>query len=816
MQAPPNNQDISTPLRADIVPYYPNNEPSNGATGESPLQGRQAKLKFLREWKGLLARRKWLIISMIALVVPIFAIQAFRAKSLYQAVTTIEIRPDGNSYSKTGEVLLLDSSDNTKAESIIIKSLPILNRTILDLKLEENPGFLDVAKNRSVFQAVAALSNQFPVPRENRSPESTRGGVSENGKPEGDHLLNEKERQTSGRLGDLQRLEPYIQTLTNYLKVEPVKETRLIRISFTHTNPRIAADVANGVASSFISQSFEGKTKRYNDASDWLEGATRKLKAQVEEAEQKIATYSREKNIFSLEGKENLTTDKLARLHDQFMRAETDLLLKKSLYEEVQNGRVDQLPETFADPKTAELVKSLNTMALTASELSVKFGAKHPRLLELQQQMNTIKSQIEANRSTLEEKLRADYERALRDHQSLEKALDRAKGEAVQQNQDSIQYNVLQQDLDTAKALYTDFLNKTSQANLQRAEQANNARLIEEAQPPSAPIGPNRIQMILFGLVISLFAGVGLAYLVENLNTTIRTFDDITSVTQLPVLGAIPTLSDASYAGLRSSISGTIAGGAGKASLALIRSPFRPFEGPAGTGVENEGPVPGLLEKNVGRFSAAAEAYRILRTSILLSNIDHPPKTILFTSGQPGDGKTTTVFNLGLALTQLKSEVLIIDCDMRRPTIHKLAQCPGDEGLSTYLTQGGDLYRRILRTPVPNLSILPCGAIPPNPAELISSEKMKEALQIAAQRFDYVLIDSPPLWGVTDSYILSTMVDGVILISRSGLTQSESLQRAARELSGVKANIIGVILNDLNARRSGIPYYEAYSPHLKV
>jgi polysaccharide biosynthesis transport protein len=813
MQAPPTKTEFSMSQKTDLIPYHPNNDP---VIGDGALQGRQAKLKFLREWKGLMLRHKWLIISIIALVAPLFAIQAYRAKSLYQAMSTIEIRPEGNSYSKTGDVIVLDASDNTKAESIIIKSLPVLNRTIRDLKLEENPKFLDVAQNRSVFQALAALSRRLPIPQENRSVDASRNNVSGKGKPEGDHILADSKQESPGNFEQNKPLEPYILALTNNLKVEPVKETRLIRISFTHTDPRIAASVANGVASSFLSHRFESKTKRYNDASVWLEGSTRKLKAQVEEAEQKTANYSREKKIFSIEGKESLTTDKLARLHDQFMRAETDLLLKKSLFEQVQQGRIDQLPETFADPKTAELSKSLNAMALASSELSVKFGAKHPKLQELQQQMSTIKSQIEANRLTLQEKLKADFERALRDHQSLDAALNRAKSDAVQQNQDYIQYSVLQQDLTTAKALYTDFLNKTSQANLQRAEQFNNALLIEEAQPPSMPIGPNRGQMVLFGFVISLFVGIGLAYLVENLNTTIRSLEDIASATQLPVLGAIPTLSDLPRAGPKNSLPDAKSTGSERSNVALMRRPLGAFDQSSSSNEESEDSASLILEKNINRFSSAAEAYRILRTSILLSTAEDPPKTILFTSGQPGDGKTTTVFNLALALTKLKADVLIIDCDMRRPTIHKLAQCPGAEGLSTYLMQGGNLDHYIHRTPVANLSILPCGSIPQNPSELISSEKMKETLQIAARGFDYILIDSPPLWGVTDSYILSTLVDGVILVSRSGLTQSECLQRASQELSSVKANVLGVILNDLNVRRGGVTYYESYSPHLKV
>jgi capsular exopolysaccharide synthesis family protein len=209
-------------------------------------------------------------------------------------------------------------------------------------------------------------------------------------------------------------------------------------------------------------------------------------------------------------------------------------------------------------------------------------------------------------------------------------------------------------------------------------------------------------------------------------------------------------------------------------------------------------------------FWAAAEAYRMLRTSILLSTAGRPPKTILVTSGQPGDGKTTTVFNLAFALAQLNAEVVIVDCDMRKPRVHKLLQLTKGEGLSTLLTSGGDLDQFITPTPVPHLSILPCGAAPPNPSELISSDKMKELLRSLGDRFNYVIIDSPPLVTFTDPMILSTLVDGVILVVRSGQSKGELTHRACQDLSSMGAKVLGVTLNSFNSRKEGYDYYRHY------
>ncbi len=632
--------------------------------------GNQARLALLHEWQRIIYRHKWLILSIVLLALPFATIYAYRTKPIFQATTTIDIRPETSSLSKTGDVLVVNSSDNTKAEMVIIRSLPVIRKTVLNLNLDKNPHFMDVTTKRSLLETLTSLKGGQTEREKKLSP--TEGRPRGPGKD--DKYADSDEKKTadidddeafaahSDLIPDMQaehkRLEPYIQTLLSNLSIEGVRDTRLIKISFRHTDPNIAATVANGVAASFKSYNFETKSVRFNEASIWLGNSTRKLKAQVEMAEQRLANYSRENNIFSLEGKENLTADKMVRLHDQVMRAEFDRLLKQSLYEEVKQGRVAQLPEAFADPKTAELRKALNELEVNAAQLKVKFGAKHPKLQEISLQMATYQEQIKGNQSMLENRLNADYERAVREEGELKTALELAKNEAVQQNQATIQYSVLKQDLETAKALYTDFLSKTSQTDIQRAEQFNNVRLIESADPPGGPIGPNRNQTIMLAFIMSLALGIGLAYLIENLNTTVRTVEDATRTTQLPLLAVIPSLIDAIPPGKRSGMAAKANGSLGvkSASLKNINDSVEQLT------ASSDKPV---LADSMKLFSAAAEAYRMLRTSILLSTPGHPPKTLLVTSAQPGDGKTTTVFNVALALTQLKAEVLLVDCDMR-------------------------------------------------------------------------------------------------------------------------------------------------------
>jgi capsular exopolysaccharide synthesis family protein len=754
---------------------------------------KQDKLSLLREWYRLIYRHKLLITSVVLLILPFVTIEAYRKKSLYEASSTIEIRREAGSLSKPGEGLYYDIQDNTKAEAFIIKSRPVIEKAVVSLDLEHQPEFLDSGSKRSIWAALAAIrgSGESQSYKYEKSVVKDRKSV-EPGSAAGEKGFGDSTENIDA-IARRKLLTPYIDALTNNLKVDSVRDTRLLRLSFTHTDPEIAAMVANGVARSFIEFNFLNKTQHFNKTSTWLEDSTRKLKAQVQQAEQQLANYSRENNIFSLEGKENLTADKLVGLHGQYRRAEIDLILKKSLYDEVKQGRGAQLPEAFADPKTAELRSKLDEMAVTASQLSVKFGSRNPKVAEIQQQMATIQGQINVNRENLEEKLKADYERAVREEDSLKTALNIAKAEAVQQNQASIQYNILQQDLATAKALYNDFLNKTSQANIQLAEQYNNVQLIEEAIPPGGPTGPNRKSTILMGLFLSLGIGIGLAWLVENLNTTVRDIEGIGKSTQIPLLAVIPSLS------LDSTIST-------RTDKSKIKNGIRLFQRKLAQ------PSNAIAVEKTNAVSAA-EAYRTLRTSIMLSSAGRPPKTILVTSGQPGEGKTTTVYNTAVTLSHLKVDVLIIDCDMRKPRIHTLARLEKGKGLSTYLSSGGSVLEYIKQTQVPHLSILPCGPVPPNPSELISSESMKDMLTLLSGHYDYILIDSPPLASVTDPLILSTLVDGVILVGRSGKSKTEVLRRASQNLLSVRAKVLGSVLNDHNFNREGYDFYYSHNYH---
>ncbi|HXG65726.1 MAG TPA: polysaccharide biosynthesis tyrosine autokinase, partial [Blastocatellia bacterium] len=667
-------------------------------------------------------KRLPMILVIVVIATTWTTLQVYREKNIYQASATIEIGKDRATVLRSGETIIqtdeyYDAFLASRAmESKIrqIRSYPLLEDVAARLKLDENPKFLDVTRRKSFAEALQAIGNRV------------WGAKGEKPEAGGD-----AEAQPQTALPQLpeggERFEPYVGVLNANLSAEPIEETPLLVLSFTHTDPELAAAVANTVAQAFIDRDFEKKTEKFTKASEWLERSTNELKARVQKAEQALADYTREKGIFSTDGKETLTAEKLKRLHDQATRAETDRMLLESLYAQVKQGRVAQVPEAFADPKTAALRAKLGELAVEAAELDVKFGPKNPRVIAVRQQMAALEEQINANRATLEAKIQADYERAVRDEQSLKAALERAKSEAVKQNQDAIQYSILMQEVETAKSLYKDFLNKHSQAEIQRAEQHSNIKVVEPARTPKGPIGPRRFRSIMIALFLSLTAGIGLAFALEYFDNTIKSVEDVGRYAQLPALGVIPAV-----AGRRSPLS--LKKGGRKAITAGGRR----------EGVASAAPL--VTSDN---RSAVAEAYRELRTSVMLSAAGNPPKTILITSSQPGEGKTTTTINTAISLAQLGAKVLVIDCDLRKPTAHKVLGVDHASGLSTYLSRDVSLDEVIQEPQVANVSIIPCGPIPPNPAELISSERMKEMLRLLSERFDHILIDSPPLINVT-------------------------------------------------------------------
>jgi polysaccharide biosynthesis transport protein len=770
------------------------------------------KTKIRENWRKI-RKRKWLVMAVAVIATTIITVESFRTKATYQATARVALTNDNPAIVKLGKTVLgLDNNERLKTDLLLLRTYPLLAKVVVRYRLDEDPAFLQADERRTVMEAARAIIGKFTGAIGQEGAGSESGQTRFSPPPQIDGPLSPEA---------VERLAPYIAKLDGSLYVSQIEETRAIQISFIHTDPAIAAKIANGVAQVFVDESFANKTAQSSSSATWLDRTTRQLKAQMEEAERNLADYSKNNNIFfSTDEKQNLVVGKLADLYDKSLKAEVNANSKASLYDEVKEGRVTRLPEAFSDPGIMLNQSKLGGLRIELAQLTATFGLENPNVLKVQNQIRELERLIAESTKNLGDRLKAESERAGREEKLLKGSFEVAKSEAVQQNQAAIKFNILKQNVDTTKALYNDFLQKTNHAQIEQRQEANDLRIIDPAR--ALPIGPRRARAIFIGILLSLAAGVGLALLLEYLDNTVKSVEDVAHAAQLPTLALIPSMDADAKPSLvrrrslrsRPTLVPSMNATAKRAAAGNKSDGQKAPE----SGSDEFGGVWGLLARGMqplgddlaalGTLSPVVESYRMLRTSILLSTAGAPPKTILITSSQPGEGKTTTAVNTAISLSQLGASVLLIDADLRRPAVHLAFKIPHTRGISNYLSGHTPIEELIVKVPIPNLSVLPCGPIPPNPAELISSERMKELIRALSQRFDHVLIDSPPLISVTDPVIISTMVDGSILVVQAGKCTRELVRRARQDLAVAGARVFGVVLNNVNVKREGYDDYE--------
>jgi len=740
-------------------------------------------------WRTIL-KHKWLILVIALIVTSAATIEAYRTKSTYVATASIEVRKDATTLIRTDNLLV--QSDDTDAMNTYIfriNSQTVLAQVAANLKLDQHPKFLDNTTRKSVWESLQTVMNRLTLKGE--PPPPVQPIPTERTEGTDKQMTPEEQAKWGGYAG----------LISGSLKVGQLQQARLIQVSYTHTDPQTAALVANAICKQFIIQNFKDKVGNVENTSDYIDEKTRQLRAKLEQAQKRVNDFlSANKMAFvGTDGKgegTNQGTSTYLELLAKARAAEQDRILKQSAYEQVKQNKLEDLPEAYSDPQVIERQKQLQGLKQEEAKLQESFGAKNPKIVAIKSQIKEIEAQLATSKVKLAARIKADYEKAVRDEQSFKELAEQSKGEAATQNKEQIEFNMLKQDVIMATTLYSDYLAKRGQMDLERVDQKNNLFLAEPASVPGAPVGPDRMKTIFTWLIIGFTAGIGLAFFLDYLDNTIKTVEDVTQHTQLPTLGVIPSIEERKVKKL------TVSKG-DKATALAVNDKRKGLQ------------MPERFATLDGR-SSAAEAYRVLRTSIMLSNAGNPPKLILVTSGQPGEGKTTTTVNTAISLAQLGAKVLIIDCDLRKPSVHKALGIPQTRGLSTYLSRDIVIDDLIQKTQVTNLSVIPCGAIPPNPAELISSEKMRNMLSMLAEQYDHILLDSPPLMYVTDPVILATMVDGVIMVVHAGKSPRDVAKRARQELSTVGAKIFGVVLNNVDFRKGSYDeyyyyrYYETY------
>jgi len=570
------------------------------------------------------------------------------------------------------------------------------------------------------------------------------------------------------------------------LSVKRVPNSRLMDISFESTSPLQAAQIVNAHIKNFIEQNFQSRYEATTRASTWLTDQLNELKIRVEKAEDARIAYERQNQIWALDGdKQNVTTQRLSDLNKQLTDAQSERMRKQSLFEFAKAGDLDSVPQIRDNPAVQDLLRKRSDVNNQYADALNQYGPNFPKVQRLQAQLKELDAAADKEKKAVIARLESEYREARLREELLTKALDQQKTEVNQMSERMVQYSILKREAEANKALYDGLLTKLKEAGISAGLRSSNIRVVDPAMVPTYPARPAKTRNIVLSFVIGLVGGIGLALLREYMDNTVKSPDDIEALVRLPSLAVVPAFSESNGDRPRSKL----------------------LKGASSNGHEKRIE---LVAQHLPK-SQMSEAFRALRTALLLSQADHPPQVILVTSALPREGKTTAAANLAVTLAQLGDRTLLVDADLRKPGIGRLLSLGSGKyaGLSSYLAGVSSLDLVTIQHPaIPNLSAIPTGPLPPNPADLLSSHKLTEAIAELRTKFKFIVIDSPPIMAATDAVILSVKADGVLLVVRSGETPKEAFTRTRDLLLSVKCHLLGGVLN---AEDSSAPdYYYSY------
>jgi len=723
-------------------PIYPELTPHDSALGE-----------YVR----VLIKRKWIVVTCLASIFSVVAIASLRMTKIYEANGTIEInKPDASLNFQNSATFSLDYYDPTELETEIkiLQSDLLALQVIRELNLDRRPEFGGAS---SLPEASLDLA---PDP------------------------LQVDPARASALLGGFK----------GNLRVALSPNSRIIELHYRSADPQMAASVVNTLMQTYVENNLKARFDSTMQASDWLQKQLVDMQMKVETSQEKLVRYQKEHEILGIDEKQNITTAKLDELNKALTMAESERMDKEAFYRMVEAGDPDAIAASAggidsAGPGSQSASALLDTLRnreadikIQAADLNTQFGPSYPKLAQLNNQLKEIDAQMQAELKKIVGKVRGAYMTALQRENMLHAALEKQKQEENKLNESAIEYNLLKRDAETYRTLYEGLLQKLKEAGVSAGLKSNNFRIVDSARPPSYPIEPNIPRNLGFALLLGSATGVGLAFLLEGMDNTVRTTEQAQMISGLAPLGMIPLGSKSAREGSNT-------------KRLVIASSKEAVE----------------LVTQVRPQSQMAESYRALRTSLLLSNLGAPPKVIMITSALPQEGKTTTSINTAVVLAQKGIRVLLIDADLRRPSIHKTLGMGPRSGLSNVLTGSTSLDQAITRAAIlPNLYVLPAGTPPPNPAELLASTNMRDVLAQLREQYDHIVVDTPPTLSVTDAVVLSQRADAVVLVIRSGQTTKQALRRSRDILTRVNAKVVGVLLNAVDLSSPDYYYYYEY------
>jgi succinoglycan biosynthesis transport protein ExoP len=564
------------------------------------------------------------------------------------------------------------------------------------------------------------------------------------------------------------------------LEVKPLKRSYLVEVSFEDPDRNLTEQVLNIISEEYTKFSMETRSKSYEQIRKWLEGELQTLAGKVEDSERKVYAHSQKKDFLTLEDKDNPTIIKYLELSMLLTKAESERMAREAQSKEIKEKGVDASIIT-GNPLIQQLRRESIAQEAKVASLKKSFGSNYPQLKAEQGNLTELNSRLNNEIKRMRTSIEVDYKTAQRTEKLVSESLEAHKKIVGELQNNLVKYHILKRDMQTNEQLYQALLSRMKETSVASTMVASNLAIISPAELPARPYKPKKRLNILLAAVFGLAGGVGLAFLVEFFDDSLKTAEEAERACRLPILGVVP------WVPAKQEL-------AEKADLRLLT-----YKHPK---------------------SMVAEAIRQVRTSVMLSSSGGAPGVVMVTSPNPSEGKTTLATNLAISLAQNDRKVLLIDTDMRKPGVHKAFHELSMPGLSNFLSGNASRSEILRTTEVPNLFIIPGGTVPPNPTELISSKTFEELLMLMRQEFDHLVIDTPPLVEFADARIISTMVDGTLLVVRNHYTTRKAGNLARKLLNEVNSKILGIVLNMATANRLGYGgyyygYYKYYSKYYK-
>jgi len=696
----------------------------------------------------ILRKHQWLIWSFLLAVVTIVSIATFRMQPVYMATARIEIDRENTSFlpfqGADSYDYMMDLDNYIETQSRILTSETLALQTI------RNSG----------------LNPHADLPGGSASDAITSGSLANHKRP------------------------PELGAFLGSLMVKRVPQTRLLDVSYESTDPDLAAQILNAHITNFMEQNFRSKYDATAKATTWLTDQLSELKVKVQNSEDARLAYERQHQIWEIDDKQNITTQRLSDLNKQLTDAQSDRMRKEALYEFAKAGNIDAVPQLRENSMLQELMRKRSEQYSAFVDALNQYGPNFPKVQRLQAQLKEMGNLIDNEKRNILEALGNDYNAARQREGLLSEALNEQKSEVNQMAQSMVEYNILKRDAEGNKTMYDGLLTKLKEATLAAGLKSSNIRWVDPAMIPATPTRPAKTRNIALSFLVGLVGGIGLALLREYLDNTVKTPDDVEMLARLPSLAVVPAFTDENGNSRRNKLLG-------------------------GASVNGHEKRIELVAQHLPK-SQMSEAFRALRTSLLLSQADRPPQVILVTSALPREGKTTVAANLAVTLAQLGDRTLLIDVDLRKPGVGRLLNLTDAKypGLSSYLAGVSSLDLVTVPHPaIPNLIAIPTGPLPPNPADLLSSHKLADAIRQLRSEYKFIVIDSPPIMAATDAVIVSVQADGVLLVVRSGETPKEAFTRARDLLGTVKCRMLGVVLNAVDSSAPDYYYSYRYYPY---